>query len=91
MQANRETLRRFIAAAVWDLIDYLDTLDEPFIVGGQYPRDNLIRHFREWCDSRNFSVVDADGKGWLITCTVGALKTPGKLPIQNKGDLDAST
>jgi hypothetical protein len=91
MKANRETLRRFLAAAICDFVGHLDTLTDPILVGGQYPKDKLIGCLREWCDDRNFSVEDADGEGWMVACKTGSLKTPGKLPIQDDGGSDACT
>jgi len=91
MQANKETLRRFIAAVICDFVGYLDTLADPILVGGQYPKNKLIEHLSKWCNDRNFSVEDADGEGWVIACKTGSLKTPGKLPIQDDGGSDAST
>lgn len=87
MQANREILRRFLAAAMCDLVGYLDTMGDPIIVGGSYPKDLLVQRFNRWCKSRNFSVVDADIAGWLEACKVGSLNTL----VQKEGDSDAST
>ncbi len=74
-----EILRRFIAAGLCDLVGYLDNLDTPIVVGGDYPKDRLIQAFGKWCKDRNVSVADADGAGWLIACEGGSLTPP--LPL----------
>ncbi len=76
-----EILRRFIAAGLCDLIGYLDRLDMPIVVGGDYPKDRLVQAFGKWCKDRNVSVADADGAGWLAACKGGSLTPPLPLPI----------
>jgi len=88
--ANKETVRRFIAAAVCDFVGHLDSLDSPIIVGGSYPKDRLIEQLQRWCESRNFNVADADAVGWTVACQTGSLKTPGPMPAK-EGETDAST
>ena len=75
-----ETLRRFIAAGLCDLIGYLDNLDPPIVVGGDYSRDRLLRAFQAWCVDRKMSVADADADGWLAACKTGSLTPSPPLP-----------
>lgn len=70
---NRESVRRFVAGALCDLIAHLDSLDDPIVVGGRYPKERLIRAFYEWCEERGISVKDPDATGWLNACKSGAL------------------
>jgi hypothetical protein len=79
-----EILRRFIAAGLCDLIGYLDNLDTPIVVGGDYPRDRLLQAFRAWCVDRKMSVADADADGWLAACKGGSLTPPTPLPTEPK-------
>lgn len=73
MQANKETLRKFIAAALCDFVGHLDALDSPIVVGGSYSKDLLLKQFEQWCRARNFSVEDPDGAGWINACNAGSL------------------
>lgn len=90
MKANRETLRRFLSAALCDLIGYLDELGDPIVVGGQYPKDKLVKAFREWCEARNISVENPDCEGWLTACSTNVLKMPGPLPTEEGIDDDSA-
>lgn len=89
MKANRETLRRFLSAALCDLIGHLDGLNDPIVIGGQYPKDKLVQAFRKWCEDRNISVENPDCEGWLTSCNTGALKMPGSLPEEGVNDASA--
>lgn len=90
MKANRETLRRFLSAALCDLVGHLDELVDPIVVGGQYPKDKLVEAFQKWCEVRNISVKNPDCEGWLTACGTNALKVPG-MPPAEEGINDAST
>jgi hypothetical protein len=72
---SNEMLRRFVAAGLCDLVNYLSTLREPIIIGGQYNRDLLIKVFQQWCQGRNINVTDPNVKAWLLACQQGRLIT----------------
>ncbi len=84
-----EILRRFIAAGLCDFVGYLDKLDTPIVVGGDYPKDRLVQAFGKWCKDRNVSVADADGEGWLIACKAGSLTPPLPMPIVSEPEPEA--
>lgn len=90
MKTNRESLRRFLSAALCDLVDYLVELGDPIVVGGQYPKDKLVQAFLKWCTARNICVENPDCEGWLTACDTNSLKVPGSLPT-GEGTNDAST
>jgi hypothetical protein len=87
VKPNRESIRRFIAGALCDLVGYLDELSDPIVVGGRYSKDRLIQAFYSWCQERNINVKDADAIGWLNACRSGSLTTddgPTRPPEQPK-------
>jgi hypothetical protein len=90
---KKEATRKLIGAALCDLVSYIGSSKESFVVGGQYPNDRLIKVFREWLYERQFDIEgSADlGKVWLdagkrgIFCLRGGVppatpKAPKKAP-----------
>lgn len=64
---KKEATRKLLGAALCDLVAYIGSSKESFVVGGQYPNDRLIKVFREWLNERRFDIEgSADlGKVWL--------------------------
>lgn len=71
--SDRAALRKFVAGALCDFLGYLDSLEDPIVVGKRYNNKLLIAAFTRWLKKRNVSVEDADGKQWLTACASGAL------------------
>lgn len=66
-QQAKEAIRKLIASALCDLIAYMGSVKDPFIVGGQYPNDKLIEVFHKWLFSKKFDIkgVDETAKTWF--------------------------
>jgi hypothetical protein len=64
---KKEATRKLLGAALCDLVAYIGSSKESFVVGGQYPNDRLIKVFREWLNERRFDIEgSADlGQVWL--------------------------
>lgn len=73
-QQKCEKVRKLVAAALCDLIGVLDGVKDPFIVGGQYPRERLLAEFRSWLQDRHFNVAGATGASaqWMSLCNMKA-------------------
>jgi hypothetical protein len=67
---NVENVRKLIGAALCDFVAVLGGTKDPFIVGGQYPKERLVTEFRAWLQDRNFNVAGATdvSKKWLNLC-----------------------
>jgi len=70
----KEGVRRFIAAALCDLISDLSDTPSPIIIGGNYPNDKLIDAFTAWLIKRGIDVADPATEGWLHSCLRGDLQ-----------------
>ena len=64
---KKEATRKLLGAALCDLVAYIGSSKESFVVGGQYPNDRLIKVFREWLNERRFDIEGSSdlGKVWL--------------------------
>ena len=82
MPSKHDPLRRFIMAALCDLIGYLDELEDPIIVGKRYSKELLVGAFSDWCKIRNITLGGAEAKAWLSACSRGAFATS----LEDKND-----
>ena len=66
-QQAKEAIRKLIASALCDLIAYMGSVKDPFIVGGQYSNDKLIEVFHGWLFSKKFDIngVNESTKTWV--------------------------
>lgn len=73
LQEQKETLRKLIGASICDLLSYLSSVKDPFIIGGQYKNNKLLDIVAQWSHDRKFSLEDANEstKAWLNTCQQG--------------------
>jgi hypothetical protein len=71
---NTQDARRLLAGGVADLVQYLSALDNPIIVGKQYPRNRLMKAINEWAMERRLSLQDADIPLWLAACKNGFMR-----------------
>jgi hypothetical protein len=73
MNKYKETLRKYVAAALCDFLAYVTSIEDPIIVGGQYPRDKMLSVFSQWCFDRqiNIEITCDDSKLWLNSCQQG--------------------
>jgi hypothetical protein len=64
---KKEATRKLLGAALCDLVAYIGSTKESFVVGGQYTNDRLIKVFREWLNERRFDIEGSSdlGKVWL--------------------------
>jgi hypothetical protein len=64
---KKEATRKLLGAALCDLVAYIGSAKESFVIGGQYPNDRLIKVFREWLNERRFDIEGSSdlGKVWL--------------------------
>jgi len=74
MQPKTDYTRKIIAGAFADFIAYLDTLANPIVVGGGYPRKRLIDAFNNWAENNQFNVSDGDIKTWQAICKQDKLR-----------------
>lgn len=79
---KKEATRKLLGAALCDLIAYVGSTKESFVVGGQYPNDRLIKVFREWLNERRFDIEgSADlGQVWLDAGKQGIFCPKGFAP-----------
>jgi len=79
---KKEATRKLIGAALCDLIAYIGSSKESFVVGGQYPNDKLIKVFREWLNSRRFDISEATDltEVWLNASKQGTFCPKEGLP-----------
>ena len=71
---NVDPARRLIAGGICDFVQYLATLDNPIVVGKQYPRNRLMKAFNDWAASRSFFTQDADLTLWANACQKGFMR-----------------
>lgn len=79
LEKQKEILRKLIGAALSDLIAFVGSTKEPFIIGGQYKNDKLIEAFKLWLYNRKFSIDDVNReplKSWLNLCQRGMFTGP---------------
>lgn len=74
MKPGRETVRRFVAAALCDLVAAISKEENPIVVGGDYPNTKLIQAVKNWAAIRQVSLENPDGVGWVAACKNGTLK-----------------
>lgn len=74
MKPGRETVRRFVAAALCDLVAAISKEENPIVVGGGYPNTKLIQAMKRWAIERHVSLENPDGEGWAVACKNGTLK-----------------
>lgn len=60
--------RKLIAGALADFLIYLTSLPDPIVIGGNYPRDRLVRAFQGWAQDREFNTEQADISSWRAAC-----------------------
>jgi hypothetical protein len=79
---KKEAMRKLLGAALCDLVAYIGSTKESFVIGGQYPNDRLIKVFREWLNERRFDIEgSADlGKVWLDAGKQGIFYPKGFVP-----------
>jgi hypothetical protein len=72
--ANTQDARRLLAGGIADLVQYLSALENPIIVGKQYPRNRLMKAINEWSMERRVSLGDADLNLWMAACKNGFMR-----------------
>ena len=79
---KKEATRKLLGAALCDLIAYIGSSKESFVIGGQYPNDRLINVFRAWLNERRFDIEGASdlGKVWLDAGKQGIFCPKGFVP-----------
>lgn len=75
LKKSQEQLRGIVAAALCDLVAYLASYPDSFVVGGQYPKDKLVLAFTKWKLARkiNTTITDKEAMDWLNICNYGFL------------------
>jgi hypothetical protein len=76
MNPNTQDARRLLAGGIADFVLFLSALEDPIIVGKQYPRNRLMKAFKSWSEIRNVHINDADVNLWLAACKQGFMKGP---------------
>jgi hypothetical protein len=66
--------RAIIAGAFADFLVFLTSLDDPIVVGGNYPRTKILSAFTKWSKSRDFNTEDANVAKWRELCNEGLMK-----------------
>jgi len=73
---RQELLRKYVVAALYDFLTYATSIRDPIIIGGQYPRDKMLRVFNKWCLDRKVNVKEItadDSKLWFNSCQRGGM------------------
>lgn len=74
-----EIARKLVGAALCDFVSYLTSMKDPFIVGGQYPKDKLVNVFHEWLFNKQFAIKGAheSTNTWNTLCRDGVFCPDG--------------
>ena len=76
--SQAKMLRKLVGAALCDFITYVESIEDPFIVGGQYPNDKFVNAFHAWLLSRKFELEGANKhvKNWIRLYQQGTFAGP---------------
>jgi hypothetical protein len=83
---SKEATRKLIGAVLCDFVEYMESIKDPFIVGGQYPNDKIRNVFLKWLDYRNFNIANVSDSSKLFfklcedNVFAGLEKTPSTTP-----------